>query len=193
MLMIGPGAGFIAAQGLEVTPFTGYRIGGSFEDNLNGVKMDLDDSESYGLIVDVDLSPGKQIELLYSHQSSSVRVSPAFILAPKWDLDVDYFHIGGATTYNNHSQFRPFVAGGIGLTYLDPEQLKSEARLSLSLAGGAKLFLAENTGLRLEVRGYWTFFNGSGAIFCNNGGCQVQARGEAWWQFESNLGVFVRF
>ncbi len=183
----------LPARCIEITPFAGYRIGGSLEDDLTGVEMDLADAENYGVVVNFDLSPGKQIEFLYSHQETKVQVSPTFIISPDWQIDVDYLHFGGITVYNNHSHFRPFVAGGIGLTRMDPERFDPESKLSLSLAAGGKLFFSENAGLRLEARSYWTFFDNNSAIFCNNSGCRILVEGDAWWQFETNVGLFLHF
>jgi hypothetical protein len=177
----------------EITPFAGYRIGGEFEDYYTGASIDLRDAESYGVALDFDLSPGKQLELFYSRQETTARVSPAFIVPSDWDLAVEYYHIGGLLNFKNFRQFRPFVAGGMGVTRIDPENFSAESRFSLSLAGGGKLYLNDNIGLRLEARGYWTFLNSSGAVFCGNGGCHVAASGSAWLQFETNLGVFVNF
>jgi hypothetical protein len=182
-----------SAFSFELTPIAGYRIGGALEDGLTNIEMELIDSESYGVIINFDLSPGKKLEFLYSHQETSVQISPTFVISPEWNIDVDYFHIGGLNTFNSYGTFKPFVAGGIGLTHVDPDRFNPVSRLSLSLAGGGKLFMSDNVGLRLEARSYWTFFDSSSTIFCNNGGCQVFVESDTWWQFETNIGVFFRF
>ena len=179
------------ASAVEITPFAGYRMGGKFENWNTGASIKLRDSESFGVIIDFDLAPGKQLELLYSHQETSARVDPSFISPFNWDIDVDYYHIGGVNNFHNYRNFKPFVAGTIGATYFNPEKLPSESRFSLSLAGGGKIDLTDKIGLRLEARGSYS------SIFCSGGGggggCSVQVSGSAWWQFETNVGLTMKF
>ena len=46
-------ASTLSAQGIEVTPFGGYRFGGDFFELLTGQPLDIDGAPSVGVIVDV--------------------------------------------------------------------------------------------------------------------------------------------
>jgi len=178
---------------LELSPFAGYRFGGEIKDEFIGSEMTLEEAKVFGIHLGFDQGPGKQIELLYSRQEAKIETDPAFILPAPWKMTVEYLHIGGLSTYNNSDRYRLFIAGGFGLTQFDPEHFTAKRKASLSLAGGGKLFLTQNSGLRLELRSYWTFLDTSGVVFCNNGSCRILIEGDSWQQFETNLGFFVRF
>jgi len=42
------------AEGLMITPYLGYRVGGDFTDIATGTELELAESESYGLIIGKD-------------------------------------------------------------------------------------------------------------------------------------------
>lgn len=158
----------VAAQsrgaGFELTPFVGYRfegnvtIGDAFE-SIFDEGVDIDRGESFGLILDIPLTSGLQLEFLGSRQSTqAVRnggiFNPTVEIA---DLDVTYAHVGVAYNWR-FGQVTPFIAGSVGATILEPDLPRSsnETRGSASLGGGIKIHLGEHLGIRLEGRGYWT-------------------------------------
>jgi hypothetical protein len=49
-------------------------------------------------------------------------------------------------------------------------------------------------GVRLEVRGYATWIDSTGGLFCKSGGgCAVSIKGSALYQGEGLIGVTARF
>lgn len=185
--------GDLWAKGLEITPFGGYRMGGDFELDT-GESLRLDDSGSYGIIIGTDYRENTQLEFLYSHQKSALKMqegtSPN---EPLFDLGVDYFQLGGTYLWD-YDRLVPFLSGGLGATYFNPDDssYSSLTKFSMSLGGGVKLFATEHIGLRLEGRGYATFMNSGGAVFCS-GGCQVYVTSDVWLQFEVLAGVIFKF
>ena len=184
------------AKNLEITPFGGYRMGGDFELNT-GESLRLDDSSSYGVIIGMDYQENTQLEFLYSHQESPLKkqngTSPNETL---FDLGVDYFQLGGTYLWD-YDRVVPFLSGGLGATYFNPDSsgYSSVTKFSMSLGGGVKLYATEHIGLRLEGRGYGTFMNSGGAIFCggDSGGCQVFVSSDVWVQFEVLAGLIFKF
>ncbi len=73
------------------------------------------------------------------------------------------------------------------------EGLTSETKLSLSLGGGARFYLTDRLGLRLDARWFGTFFNGSGAVFCSNGACLLNVQGDTLSQYTATAGVVLAF
>lgn len=187
-----------AAQMIEVTPFTGHRYGGSFEDANTGAKFEVGDAATYGLVLDFDSEPSKQIEVFLSRQSTQLTTSGTFTGNPLFDLTIDYYHIGGLYMLPEDRSVpafvHPFVSGTFGLTRMAPKRpdLTTENYLSLSLGGGAKFFLARNLGLRLDVRGIYTMLNGDTSIFCS-GGCTVKVNGTGFVQMEASAALMMRF
>jgi len=53
--------------------------------------------------------------------------------------------------------------------------------------------VGDHLGIRLEARGWGTFINASGGIWCGPFGCAVTAGGEVAWQVEGLAGLTIRF
>ncbi len=184
-----------AVAGVEVTPFAGLRFGGSFEDTNTGNQISLDESGSYGLVVDVDLEPDKQIEIYLSRQSTTLSADGTFTGNPLFDLTVEYYHVGGLYLIDiQNERVRPFVSGTLGITRMNPQGdgLSTETRFSLAIGGGAKFFITDHLGLRLDARGIFTALSSSGAVFCS-GGCAISVQSSGFIQGELAAGLVMRF
>jgi len=62
-----------AAQQFEVSPFIGYRVGGSFKSIDAGQHVELDDHGSFALALDTRADESTQYELFYGRQSTVLR------------------------------------------------------------------------------------------------------------------------
>ena len=140
-------------------------------------------------------SSPSQIELYFSHQATQLKTdSGPFTGSPLFDLDIDYYHLGG--TYGvDEGKVRPFVVGTVGVTHMVPQGpgLDALTKFSLSLGVGVKLFATDRVGLRLEGRWFGTLFNGSGSAFCTSGACAINVQGDLFSQFVANAGIFISF
>jgi hypothetical protein len=183
-----------AAQAVEVAPFTGHRYGGNFEDTNTAAKFEFADATDYGLLLDFDSEPDKQIEVFLSRQATHLATTGPFTGNPLFDLTIDYYHIGGLYMLPEGDRVRPFVSGTFGLTRMAPKRsdLTTENRLSLSLGGGAKFFLTKSLGLRFDVRGIYTMLNADTSVFCS-GGCTIKVRGNGFVQTEVGAALMMRF
>jgi len=187
-------AGEVAEYGMEITPISGYRSGGSFEDPTTQETLDLDEGVSYGLVVNKDYDANTQWEFVYSHQDTELKPDPVFTNNGQFDLDVDYFSMGGAYVWRD-ARLQPFIGAAFGLAYLAPQNSSydSETRFMLQLSGGYKYFLTPNLGLRLEARGYGVLMDSDAAIFCGNGACVARVQSDGFGQLEINAGLNLRF
>ena len=187
-------ATFAHARGFQLTPFVGYRLGGDFEDAKTEEEIELGDDASYGIILNVDYEENTELEFLYGYQGTELKPDDLFTGESFIGLGVHYLHLGG-TYFWDYEWAKPFVASTIGVTILDPHPggLDSEVRFSLSIGGGVKLFASDRLGLRLEGRGFGTFFDGGGAVFCGEGGCSAIIESEVLVQFEFRAGVIFAF
>jgi opacity protein-like surface antigen len=183
------------AEGFQITPFMGYRMGGQFEEEGTGVELDLSEEETYGIVIDMDVSPGKQYEFFYSYQSSRLTsggtVDPNALI----DMDVEYFQFGGRD-YWDKGAVRTFIVGSVGATHFDLHLpgLSAETRFSISAGGGVELAISELVGIRLEGRGFATFFDGEGAFFCDpSSACVILVSTEVFLQFEVGAGLTFKF
>jgi opacity protein-like surface antigen len=185
-----------AAAGFEITPFAGYTWGGQFTDSVTGTTLEVKESNNYGIMLDFNQDPQSQIELYFSRQSSQLRANTStFTGNPLFDLDIEYYHIGGTYAPMDSGKIKGFVAGSLGATHMVPQGagLDSVTKFSFSLGGGVKLYATEHIGFRLEGRWFGTFFDGSGSAFCTNGACAVNVQGDLFSQFVANAGVIIAF
>ncbi len=184
---------------VEITPLYGYRGGGEFVDTDTQKKHTVVSSNVYGLIIGFPYERGKDIEVYYSHQSSEIRSVNITQPAPTTSnadipLTIDYLHIGGTAPITEQDNFKTFVSGGLGFTYLSPDfaGLQSDLRASFSIGVGVKWPMTKNIALRLETRGFGTLFNSNSALFCN-GGCSLTVNGSLFLQGEVFAGLAIKF
>ena len=185
----------VSAEGFQITPFMGYRMGGQFEEEGTGVELDLAEEETYGIVIDMDVSPGKQYEFFYSYQSSRLTSGGTVDPNALTDMDVEYFQIGGRN-YWDKGAARTFIVGSVGATHFDLQSsgLGAETRFSISAGGGVELAVSERVGIRLEGRGFATFFDGEGAFFCDpSSACVILVSTEVFVQFEVGAGLTFKF
>ena len=152
------GTGAAAKTGWQVTPFFGYSSAIDFEasDEVQPVpasttldKFQGERSGSWGLFISKEVDDPGMIELLYSHQSTTI--SPD---QPD-SLTVDTLHFAGALTLSDNLM-APYIGAGIGVTRF--AAYDSEVVPSMSLALGVQPRLKRASGL--AGRGAWLRFAG---------------------------------
>lgn len=180
------------AQAVEVTPFGGYRFGGGFFELITGQPVDLDGAPALGVVLDVPLSNGLQVEGLFSHQNAHLLV-PArpFGAATLW-MTVDHWQGGGLQEFGG-GRVRPFLTGMLGLTRYAAEG-DSEVRFTVSAGGGVKLLPWPHVGFRLDGRIFATFVDADATFAaCAPGICLLAFHTDVVWQAEFTAGIVVRF
>ena len=182
------------AQAVEVAPFAGYRFGGYFADTNTATEFEVADASAYGLMVDFDLEPDKQIEVYLSRQNTHLTASGIFTGDPLFDLAIDYYHIGGIYMMPGSTRVRPFLSGTFGLTSMAPKRadLTTENRLSIALGTGAKIYFTEKLGLRFDLRAIYTALNADTEIFCS-GGCAIKVYSSGFVQTEVGAALMMIF
>ena len=184
-----------ASRAVEITPFYGYRFGGEFEDAETGESYDFDESPAWGGMLDLRLSDLTQIELYYSHQETELQSGDGLFDADRlFDLDVDYYHLGG-TYILTTGTWQPFVVGTVGATHLSPDASGTDSltRFSLVLGGGLRFFPTEHVGLYLAGRGLFTFVDSDTAIRVDNGEATVRVHSDGLTQAELQAGLILAF
>ena len=182
------------AQGVEISPFYGYRFGGDFFELVTRRPVDLDGAPSMGIVLNVPLYDGLQVEGFFTHQkgdvwASSVQPGPAVLLP----ISVDHWLAGGLQEFGRVGRVRPFATGMLGLARYAAGS-DSEMRFSLAAGGGVKLFPSPNVGIRLDGRAFATVIDADGsALACTVGVCLIALRTNIVWQAEFTAGLVVRF
>ncbi len=182
----------------EITPYTAYRIGGQIDEQKGNGQFELNESAALGIMLDVGVNPNGQWELLYARQDTEAATQGFFVNDPQFDLDVEYFHLGGTYLFDGDNT-RPFVVVTLGLSHFDPQLagLDSENYFSASIGGGLQLNASKRIGVRIEGRVFTTFVDNDSNIFCSStggaGACLIQVEGSTITQWEARAGLVFRF
>lgn len=185
-------SGQVHAQTVEVTPFVGYRFGGSFFEVVTGQEVDLDGTSTLGVVVNLPFDYDLQVEALFTHQEGRVVVPQPSGPPTLFPVTVDHWMGGGLREFGR-GKARPFLTGLLGLTrYGAPGD--NEIRFTISAGGGAKLMPTRFLGARLDGRVFMTFADIEGrAIACTPGVCLFALDATVLWQAEFTAGVVVAF
>jgi len=186
-----------AAQGIEVVPFGGYRIGtsGAAGNPFTPIVFDAGGGVSFGAIVDVPYGPpkdGLKFEALWSHERSWIEVQGPSLFDPKVrvDITVDHVMLGGVQELDD-TPGRAFIGGLFGLSrYAAPDEV--DVRVTIGLSAGAKFFANRHVGLRIDARGYMTIVSIGGTAACS-GGCVVNLSINPAFQADFTAGMIIAF
>jgi opacity protein-like surface antigen len=150
----------------------------------------IEPEASFGLVLGWRTDAHTRYELLYDQQQTEIQDLNV-------DLDVEHLHVGGAASFGDGDTFKPYIAGGLGATRLQPSSGDDETRFSFSLAFGVDVPINERLGLRLETRGYLVSMSSDSEIFCQSGpaggSCLVRAASDTMFQYSVLGGVALKF
>ena len=181
----------------SLTLFGGQGFGGTFETDA-GIDIELDDDVSLGFIFDYDQNRDTQWEVIYLRHDTMAETQDVFASRPLVNTEIQYFQ-GGGTYRGGREKVRPYLAGTLGLTRIDPSGANTESDTfwSISIGGGVQFEASERLGFRLEGRVFGTAVTSNSAIFCGSspagGQCLVRLEGDMLWQSHVFAGVTFRF
>ena len=184
---------------MQISPFVGYRFGGSFEDKDTEEDYDVDNSSSYGVVINFPAQYYTEWEIYYSKQSTELDTGSLLNNESFIDLDIHILQIGGTYLVDRTSNVQPYIVATAGITHIDPESTNADSDefFSFSLGGGWKFFPSKRVGIRLDGRLLGTVIDSDTDIFCQTGPeanqCLIQNKGDMLWQFETQASVIFRF
>jgi len=180
----------------ELTPFVGYRYGGTLYADQTGFAENVkaESSASVGASFAIPLgNQGYKLELMANHQDTHLTArsglfSPTDRIA---DFNVTYYQAGLVIPFARSRSMTPYFVVSAGLANLDPDipDTSSENRFSGSAGIGVKVPFNRNFGLKVEARGYYTSLS-------NDNGCRRCYYDYSYRDFsqgETNVGLFFRF
>ncbi len=187
-------------QSIEITPFVGYKFGGSVpvqSDKIDVNKIEFDDSVSAGINAGFNFTEHFGVEFMWSRQpTKAVGILPGGgEFSQKADVNLDqYFGHILYTFRDEDAKLRPFIFGGAGATRLSGMG-SSETRFGFDLGGGVKYFFHPNIGARLQAR--WTptyLYSTVGGVWCDWWGwCYTIPNDHYMNQGEVSAGVIFKF
>ena len=182
----------------EITAFGAYRFGGTFEEEASEAEYEVNDSPSFGLIVNFRHQDPTQWEILYSQQRTEVEVQGGTPNDPEVDLELHVLQLGGTYQFDGEVA-RPYLAFTLGGTHVrtDSNGSDSDTFFSGSIGIGMKFLPSSRVGIRVEARAYGTLVDNSTDLFCSTGPdtniCAIRVEGRMLSQVETFAGITVRF
>lgn len=182
---------------IELTPYGAYSFGGTFQDEESATKAELQDSGSFGLILDYQRQDNTQIEVIYSLQRTDASVNDLTIT----DVNTHYLQLGGTYQFDEVNKVLPFMSATLGATHIDvdTEGYGSDTFFGFSIGGGLQIAPYKRLGLRLEARAFGTVLSSGSTIFClsdpggGQAGCAITVEGDILWQVQTMAGFVFRF
>ena len=181
---------------LEITPFGGYvwsaSVDGSFTDQngvLRAANFDLKSGGFYGVAVDINVKPGFQLELLWQRQDTDLVVKSGGTTESA-NVAVEYWQIGGLTGVQrgNLMPFTSFTLGGVRMA---PDGGDDTWKFGIILGLGAKVYISEKVGLRLQGRLPWIITDVGGGLFFGSGGGSAGIVAGGMIQADLSVGLII--
>ncbi len=197
MLLV-PVLGQAQEAATEITAFGAYRFGGTFEEETTEAEYELNDSPSFGLILNFRHQDPTQWEILYSQQRTEAEFQEATAIDPEVDIDLHILQLGGTYQWEGEVA-RPYLAFTLGGTHIRTSSNGSDSDtfFSGSIGIGMKFLPTSRVGIRVEARAYGTLVDSSTDLFCSTGPdaniCAVRVKGNMLSQVETFAGITVRF
>ena len=196
-------AQYVEIQSVEVTPFIGARLGGTFDIQPNGpepIEARLRDAAGYGFSAGVRFDDLSLVEFRWTRAASTLRVGAPFTLlgASIGDVTLNQFHADFTREFiiPEVKGLRSFLTGSLGLTHLGAAQ-DGFTRFSFGLGVGLKQFLGSRFAIRAEARWLPVLMDPSVSGFaCGTiqfGGCFAVLSGDLVQQFQLSIGPVLRF
>jgi opacity protein-like surface antigen len=182
----------------EITAFGAYRFGGTFEEEATGATYELEDSPSFGLILNLRHKDPTQWEILYSQQQTEAEFTGSTLNDPIVDIDLHVLQLGGTYQWDGDVA-RPYLAFTLGGTHVrtSSAESRSDTFFSGSIGVGMKFLPTSRVGIRVEARAYGTLVSSSTDLFCSTGPdtniCAIRVEGKMLSQIETFAGITVRF
>jgi hypothetical protein len=180
----------------ELTPFIGYRWGGTiFEDQTFVFAEDVQVASSANMGVTFALplgDSGLKLELMANRQKSELETDTGLFEPDNEvaDIDVTYLHAGLQFPFARSRNATPYAVVSAGLANLDPQisGVSAENRFSASAGVGVKLPMSDILSIKIEGRGYYTSLEeDNDCSFCE------YFYNQDFYQGEVNLGLMFRF
>lgn len=196
---VGGGFEFGAKQQhrFEITPFAGYvwsaSVNGSINDGttIRSGEFDLKSSGFYGVAVDINAKPGFQLELLWQRADTELEFKGVSgVKQSLGDVAVEYWQIGGVTGVQREN-IMPFTSFSLGGVRLAPKDGDDVWKFGVILGLGAKIYLSEKIGIRLQGRLPWIITDFGAGLGIGTGGVSAGIVGGGIIQADLSAGLII--
>ncbi len=178
---------------VELTPLLGYVTGGTLKDEITNQELKLDDSNAFGIKLNIRAGDQATWEIQYARQKTQT----ATLALPLIDVTIEKIEFGG--TYEiSPEPTRPYVAATIGISRFEPQNatFRDDSYFSFSVGGGVKFFSDRQVGINIDARWMGAVIDENTDIFCLSADgltCLVKTEAGVISQFRLFAGFNVRF
>jgi hypothetical protein len=181
----------------EISPYVGYRYGGTIYANqttLFNQNVDINSAVNVGVNFAIPIQNGWKIEFLADRQNTQFNGGGGGLFSPNnnlGDFDITYFQGGVLIPFAQTRSATPYFALDAGVANLDPRVsgATSSTRFAAGGAIGVKVPINRNLGIKIEERGFFTSLSNSNN---NCRGCFYTYNHDLY-QGETIVGVFFWF
>ncbi len=182
---------------IEISPYGGYLWSQSADVQIEEEfgKLDITSGSMWGIEVDINVTPGGQAVLLYQRQDTELIYQPTGgAKQTVGDFAVEFWQVGalGGTQNGKTTVFGLMTLGG---TRFIPKFVggSDEWKFSIMFGLGAKLYVTERIGLRVQGMLPWVITSGSAVISCGGYGCYTAFGGTGIAQASVSAGLIFMF
>ena len=176
------------AQQIEITPFVGYQFGGELEETGDEpITRKLDQSPTWGLMLDFSITNLDQVEIYYSSQGTDLNRGTD----PSIGVTIDHFQIGALHQYAPSQPINPYIGISLGASKFVVDG-NSDTRFSGSIFGGVKMVVSDHLGFRFDGR-VFGISTGGDPFACTDDFCIGYPDTSIIWQYTINAGVMIHF
>ena len=182
----------------DLTPFAGYRYGGTIYANQSSLfsqDVSVASHPNFGVSLGIPISrSGMKVELMVDRQNTHFTSGGNTLFSPSNNLGgfrVTYFQGGLLVPLFDSRSAHPYVVVGAGVANLKPDAagVSSNNRFAASAGVGVKVPINRNAGLRFEGRGLFTSTSNNNS--CRN--CNYGNYNRDLYQGQANLGIYFKF
>lgn len=182
---------------LELTAQYGYSFGALVYSSSGDIRLDA--SPWYGGALGFYLKRDIILELSYFYRTGDITRRGGSAWEPGYSTNLgtqetNYIQVGSLKTFRK-GKVAPFLGGQLGLGWFSSDVPGSSTStfFTVSGLGGAKIYLSEHFGLRVQGRLILPIFWGSLGFYCGTGGCGAGAGGTGTVEGELSGGLFLSF
>lgn len=174
---------------LYLTPWLGYGVGGSVEDQ-NQNEFDLKDSQTFAVSIEGQFDTGR-VGLFYAGQSTDVEQLSS-------SAKIHYLHFQSSVYYPVQDNSSSYLGIGVGGSYIDANWVGNELGFSASIFGGFEYQINDDLAVNSQLRWLGTVVDNDTSGACNlptNGqdSCIVKFKTDWMNQFAASIGLTLRF
>jgi len=180
----------------ELTPFIGFRTGGSLDNAGNGEKYFIEPSLSWGVVAGISLgSPNLIVEATYLQQATRLSTENPFSGGEGnlHGLTLQTALAGVQWDFSPEARVRPLVSAAVGATHLEGQGGGMTTSFTASLSAGVKVMATRSFGARVQLRTLALFSGGSLRGLCQWSDCSVGLTGWGTLQADVSVGTFFSF